>query len=92
MTPIVWGVLGTARIALERVVPAMHRSRLCDVRMIASRDAGRAAEAAEAMEIPLSGGRYEELLADPDIEAVYIPLPNHLHVEWSIRALEAGTS
>ena len=90
MTPIVWGVLGTARIALERVIPAMHPSGMCDVRAIASRDAGRAAEAARAAQIPVSHGSYEDLLADPAIEAVYIPLPNHLHVEWSIRALEAG--
>ena len=90
MRPIVWGVLGAARIALKRVIPAMHRSESCDVRAIASRDAGRAAAAAEAMGVPRSWGSYEALLADPEIEAVYIPLPNHLHVEWSIRALEAG--
>ncbi|MDD9982852.1 MAG: Gfo/Idh/MocA family oxidoreductase [Gammaproteobacteria bacterium] len=90
MKPIVWGVLGAARIALERVIPAMRSSESCDVRAIASRDAGRAAEAAEAMGVPRSCGSYEELLADPAIEAVYNPLPNHLHVEWSIRALEAG--
>ena len=90
MKPIVWGVLGTARIALERVIPAMRPSESCDVRAIASRDASRAAEAAEAMGVPRSCGSYEELLADPAIEAVYNPLPNHLHVEWSIRALEAG--
>ena len=90
MTPIVWGILGTARIALDRVIPAMHPSEMCDVRAIASRDARRAAEAAEAAGIPVSCGSYEELLADPAIEAVYNPLPNHLHVEWSIRALRAG--
>ena len=90
MTPVVWGILGAARIALERVIPAMHPSDLCDVRAIASRDAGRAAEAARAARVPVSHGSYEDLLADPAIEAVYIPLPNHLHVEWSIRALEAG--
>ena len=90
MAPIVWGVLGTARIALDRVVPAMRRSASCEVRTIASRDSGRAAAAAEAAGIPRSCGSYEELLDDPAIEAVYNPLPNHLHVEWSIRALEAG--
>ena len=90
MTPIVWGVLGTARIALERVIPAMRRSAMCDVRAIASRDARRAAEAAQAAGVPVSCGSYEELLADPEVEAVYNPLPNHLHVEWSIRALRAG--
>ena len=90
MTPVVWGILGAARIALERVIPAMHPSDLCDVRAIASRDAGRAAEAARAAQVPVSHGSYEDLLADPEIEAVYNPLPNHLHVEWSIRALQAG--
>ena len=90
MKSIVWGVLGTARIALERVIPAMHRSALCEVWAIASRDAGRAARAAEAAGVPLACASYEELLANPEVEAVYIPLPNHLHVEWSIRALQAG--
>jgi len=90
MIPIVWGILGTARIAFERVIPAMHPSELCDVRAIASRDARRAADAARAAQVRVSHASYEDLLADPDIEAVYIPLPNHLHVEWSIRALEAG--
>ena len=90
MKPIVWGVLGAARIALKRVIPAMRPSEWCDVRAIASRDAGRAAEAAQAVGIPASYGSYEALLADPAIEAVYNPLPNHLHVEWSIRALDAG--
>ena len=90
MTPVVWGILGAARIALERVIPAMHPSDLCAVRAIASRDAGRAAEAARAAQVPVSHGSYEDLLADPEIEAVYNPLPNHLHVEWSIRALQAG--
>ena len=90
MKPVVWGVLGAARIALDRVIPAMRPSEWCDVRAIASRDAGRAAEAARAVGVPASYGSYEELLADPAIEAVYNPLPNHLHVEWSVRALEAG--
>ena len=90
MTPIVWGILGAARIALERVIPAMQPSDLCDVRAIASRDARRAADAARTARIPVAHESYEALLADPEIEAVYIPLPNHLHVEWSIRALEAG--
>ena len=90
MKPIVWGVLGVARIALERVIPAMQQSELCDVRAIASRDVRRATEAARSMEVPIAHSSYEALLADPDIEAIYNPLPNHLHVEWSIRALEAG--
>ena len=90
MRPLTWGVLGAARIALERVIPATRESGLCEVRAIASRDARRAAEVARSMDIPTAHARYEDLLADPEIEAVYIPLPNHLHVAWSIRALEAG--
>ena len=90
MTPVVWGILGTARIAMERMIPAMLRSELCDVRAIASRDARRATDAARSARISIFHAGYRALLADPDVEAVYIPLPNHLHVEWSIRALEAG--
>ena len=90
MTPVVWGVLGAARIAIERVIPAMRQSESCEVRAIASHDSVRAVEAAGSAGVPVSFGSYEDLLADPDIDAVYIPLPNHLHVEWSIRALEAG--
>ncbi|MCP5155796.1 MAG: Gfo/Idh/MocA family oxidoreductase [Ectothiorhodospiraceae bacterium] len=88
--PVVWGVLGVARIATERVIPGMQASPLCDVRAIASRDAARAAAAAHELGLARAHGSYEALLADPEIEAVYIPLPNHMHVEWSIRALEAG--
>jgi predicted dehydrogenase len=85
-----WGVLGCAAIALHKVVPAMQRSEHCDVVAIASRSAARAEEAAAALRIPRSYGSYEGLLADPDIEAVYIPLPNHLHAEWTRRAAESG--
>jgi predicted dehydrogenase len=83
-------VLSTAVIGLERVVPAMQSSGLCEIRAIASRDGARAAEAAARHGIARSHASYEALLADPEIEAVYVPLPNHLHVEWSVRALEAG--
>jgi predicted dehydrogenase len=85
-----WGVLGCAAIALHKVIPAMQRSARCDVIAIASRSAERAAEAAGALGIPRSYGSYADLLADPDVEAVYIPLPNHLHAEWTRRAAEAG--
>jgi predicted dehydrogenase len=87
---IKWGVLGVARIAVKKVIPAMQRSRCAEVVAIASRDHSRAEEAARALEIPKAYGSYEELLADAEVEAVYIPLPNHLHVAWSIRAAEAG--
>src|SRR6185503_10775969 len=85
-----WGVLGVAKIATTKVIPAMQRGRLSDVVAIASRDSSRAAEAAAQLGIPKWFGSYEALLADPDIDAVYIPLPNHLHAPWSTRAAEAG--
>jgi predicted dehydrogenase len=88
--PVRWGVLGCANIALQKVIPAMQQSSHCSIAAIASRDGGRAAAAAEALGIPAAYGSYEELLADPAIEAVYLPLPNHLHREWTLRAAAAG--
>jgi len=87
---IKWGVLGVAKIATQKVIPAMLRGRSTEVTAIASRDDARAEEAAAALGIPRAYGSYEALLADPDIQAVYIPLPNHLHAPWTIRAAEAG--
>jgi predicted dehydrogenase len=88
--PVRWGVLGAANIALRKVVPAMQRSRHCRVVALASRDPARARAAADGAGIARAHGSYEALLADPDVDAVYNPLPNHLHVPWSIRAAEAG--
>jgi predicted dehydrogenase len=85
-----WGVLSTAKIALTKVIPAMQRGQLTRVAAIASRDLARAQQAATSLGIPTAYGSYEELLADPAIDAVYIPLPNHLHVPWIIKAAEAG--
>lgn len=85
-----WGVLGAARIAVNKVIPAMRRGQFCEVAAIASRDLGRAQEAARTLGIARAYGSYEELLADPGLDAIYNPLPNHLHVPWSVRALEAG--
>jgi predicted dehydrogenase len=85
-----WGVLGVARIAVKKVIPAMQQGESCEIVAIASRDAGKAREAARALGIPKAYGSYEELLADPEVEAVYNPLPNHLHVPWTLRAAEAG--
>jgi len=90
MTKMRWGVLGAARIATVKVIPGMQRSEECEITAIASRSADKADEAARALNIPKAYGSYEEMLADPDIDAVYNPLPNHLHVPWSIRAAEAG--
>jgi predicted dehydrogenase len=85
-----WGVLGTADIALKKVIPAMQQGRYTSIAAIASRDLVKARKAAEALSIPTAYGSYEELLADPNIDAIYNPLPNQLHVPWTIKAAEAG--
>jgi predicted dehydrogenase len=85
-----WGVLSTANIGLKKVLPGMLQGQHTSVTAIASRDLARAQEAAKALGIATAYGSYEELLADPAIDAVYIPLPNHLHVPWTIKAAEAG--
>ena len=90
MRKVRWGILGGAKIARQRVIPAMQKGDLCEVTAIASRDPDKAQAAAGELNIPKAYGSYEEMLADPEIEAVYNPLPNHLHVPWSIRAAEAG--
>jgi xylose dehydrogenase (NAD/NADP) len=89
MSAVRWGILSTARINCA-VIPPAHASPKVELLAVASRDEARAAEYARTWEIPRAYGSYEELLADPEIEAVYISLPNGLHCEWSIRALEAG--
>jgi predicted dehydrogenase len=85
-----WGVLSTANIGLKKVIPAMLRGRLTTVAAIASRNLAKAREAATAHGIPTAYGSYEELLADPSIDAIYNPLPNQFHVPWTIKAAEAG--
>jgi predicted dehydrogenase len=85
-----WGVLGIASIATRKVIPGMQKGALSDITAIASRDLTRAQAAARELNIPKAYGSYKELLADAEIEAIYNPLPNHLHVPWSIRAAEAG--
>ncbi len=85
-----WGVLGAASIAVRKVIPAMQRGEWSAVTAIASRDLNKAKDAAGKLGIEKAYGSYEELLADPEIEAIYNPLPNHLHVPWSIKAAEAG--
>jgi len=85
-----WGVLGVAHIAVKKVIPAMQKGEWSEISAIASRDAKKAHVAAEKLGIPKFYGSYDELLADPEIEAIYNPLPNHLHVPWSIQAAEAG--
>ena len=90
MRKLKWGVLSTSRIGMEAVVPALQMCRNGQVVAIASREQVRAEAAAAKLGIATAHGSYEALLADPQVEAVYNPLPNHLHVPWSIRALEAG--
>ena len=90
MEPVRFGVIGTAKIAMQKVIPAMQRSAHCRIVAIASRDLTRARAAAEALGIARAYGSYAELLRDPEIEAVYNPLPNHLHVPLSIEAAAAG--
>jgi len=85
-----WGVLGTARIGVNKVIPAMQLGQWSEIAAIASRDGKKAESVARKLRIPKAYWSYEELLADPDIEAIYNPLPNHLHVSWSIKAAEAG--
>ena len=85
-----WGILGVANIAVKKVIPAMQKGLWSEITAIASRDLSKAQSAAEQLGIPKAYGSYEELIADPDIEAIYNPLPNNLHVEWTIKAAEAG--
>ncbi len=87
---VAWGVLSTAKIGTVKVIPAMMQGRVSAVMAIASRDQASAEAAAQALGIPKAYGSYEALLADPEIEAIYNPLPNHLHVPWTLKALAAG--
>ena len=90
MSKVRWGVLSTANIGVKHVIPGMQIGEHCEMVGIASRNLDKARMVAAELGMPKAYGSYEELLADDEIEAVYIPLPNHLHVPWSIRALEAG--
>jgi predicted dehydrogenase len=90
MNKVRWGVLSTAKIATQKVIPAMQLGEYCQMTAIASRKLEKAQAAARQLGIPQAYGSYEELLADPEVDAIYNPLPNHLHVPWSIRALNAG--
>src|SRR3981189_2350129 len=85
-----WGVLGVAGIAVRKVIPGMQKGEWSEIAAIASRDLKKAKDAAKKLGIPKAYGSYEELLADREIEAIYNPLPNHLHGPWSIQAAQAG--
>jgi predicted dehydrogenase len=90
MTTLRWGILSTADIARKKVIPGLMKADRCEVVAIASRDAAQARLVAGELGIPTAHGSYEALLADPGVDAVYIPLPNHLHAEWTIAAARAG--
>ncbi|MGB3581081.1 MAG: Gfo/Idh/MocA family oxidoreductase [Roseiarcus sp.] len=90
MRKVKWGVLGVAKIAIEKVIPAMQQGEASHIAAIASRDLGKARAAAGKLGIERTFGSYEALLADDEIEAIYNPLPNELHVPWTLRALAAG--
>ncbi len=90
MDTVRWGVLSTAAIGIEKVLPAIQQAEGCEVVAIASRDGERAASAARALDIERAHGSYEALLDDPEVDVVYNPLPNHLHHEWSVAASRAG--
>src|SRR6202050_1792504 len=85
-----WGVLSTAAIGVRKVIPGMQLGEWSEIVAIASRDGQKAESVARKLRIPKAYWSYEELLSDPDIEAIYNPLPNHLHVPWSIKAAQAG--
>jgi predicted dehydrogenase len=88
--PVVWGVLGASHFAMMAAIPAMQKAPLVSLRAVASRSLDKAQQAARTAQAPRAYGSYEELLADPEIEAIYNPLPNNLHVPWSIKAAQAG--
>lgn len=89
MNKVRWGILSTAKIGREKVIPAMQAGEFCDIVAIASRNLRQAQAEAERLKIPKAYGTYEELLSDAEIDAVYIPLPNHLHIPWALKAIEA---
>ena len=90
MTSLRWGILSTADIGRKKVIPGLFKADRCEVVAIGSRDAAQARTVADEMGIPTAHGSYEALLADPDVDAVYVPLPNHLHAEWTLAAARAG--
>ncbi|MGE0884058.1 MAG: Gfo/Idh/MocA family protein [Blastocatellales bacterium] len=90
MNKVRWGVLSTSKFAQNKIIPAVKFCQHAEITAVASRDLEKAREEAQRLNIAKACGSYEELLADPNIDAVYNPLANHLHVPWTIKALEAG--
>ncbi len=85
-----WGILSTARIGTDKVIPALRAGKYSEIKALASRDIGKARRVAERFSIPKFYGSYEALLKDPEVDAIYNPLPNHLHVPWTEKAVLAG--
>jgi predicted dehydrogenase len=90
MSQLRWGILSTADIGRQKVIPAIRKAANCRIVAIASRDMRRGQAVAAELGIARAHGSYEALLADPEVDAVYIPLPNHLHPQWAIAAVRAG--
>jgi len=90
MNTVTWGILSTAKIGMEKVIPAIQQAENCIVKGIASRSKEKANFASKKLDIPNSYGSYKKLLADHSIDAIYNPLPNHLHVSKTVESLEAG--
>lgn len=90
MKKIRWGILSTAKIGLKQVIPAMQLAESCEVTAISSRSTDMARVAADSLGIASAYGSYEELLEDPEVDAIYNPLPNNMHMEWTLKAMEAG--
>src|SRR3954464_7246808 len=90
MANLRWGILSTADIGRRKVIPGILKADRCEVVAIGSRDADQGRQVADELGIPAAHGSYEALLADPNVDIVYIPLPNHLHAEWTIAAARAG--
>src|SRR5258707_15580530 len=90
MKKVKWGILGAASIAVRKVIPGMQKGACSEITAIASRDKKKAEEAAGKLGISKADGAYEELLQDGEVEGIYKPLSDHLHVPWGIKAAEAG--
>ena len=90
MSNVRWGVLSTSDLAVKKVIPAMQQGQYSEISAIASRSLEKAQAAATQLHIPTAYGSYEALLSDPTLDAIYNPLPNHLHIPWSIKVLQAG--
>jgi len=90
MKKVKWGILSTAKIGLKQVIPAMQAGEMTEVNAIASRSLDKAQVAADSLGIPKAYGSYEELIEDQEVECIYIPLPNSMHLEWALKSMEAG--